>query len=84
MRSTLLWTKKSLAAFRLDSADSWKQLHMDKTSCRQISLVNVVVGLLGTDGVLILICLSEIMAEDYTAIISLFNELDDKGDVSWL
>jgi len=26
MRSTLLWTTKSLAAYRLGSADSWKQL----------------------------------------------------------
>ena len=82
MRSTLLRTTKSLAAYRLGSAESWKQLHTDETSRRQISLVNVVVGLLGTDGVLRLICLSgSIIAEDSTAenqsraIISSFNEL---------
>ena len=81
MRSTLLQTTKSLAAYRLGSADSWKQLHTDETSRRQISLVNVVVGLLGTDGVLKSICLSgSIIAEDSTAenqsraIISSFNE----------
>jgi len=81
MRSALLWTTKSLAAYRLGSADSWKQLHTNKTSRRQISLVNVVVGLLGTDGVLKLICLSgSIIAEDSTAenqsraIISSFHE----------
>ena len=51
MRSTLLWTKKSLASYWLGSAESWKQLHTDEKSRRQISLVNVVVGLLGTDGV---------------------------------
>jgi hypothetical protein len=81
MRSILLRTTKSLAAYQLGSADLWKQLHTDETSRRQISLVNVVVGLLGTDGVLKLICLLEsIIAEDSTAenqsraIISSFNE----------
>jgi hypothetical protein len=81
MRSTLLRITKSLAAFWLGSAESWKQLHTDKTSRREISLVNVVVGLLGTDGVLRSICLSgSIIAEDSTAenqsraIISSFNE----------
>ena len=81
MRSTLLWTTKYLAAYWLGSADSWKQLHTDKTSRRQISLVNVIVGLHGTNGVLKSICLSgSIIAEDSTAenqshaIISSFNE----------
>jgi hypothetical protein len=68
MRSTLLRTTKSLAAYRLGSADSWKQLHTDKTSRRQISLVNVIIGLLSTDGVLKSICLlGSIIAEDSTA-----------------
>ena len=82
MRSTLLQTTKSLAAYGLGSTESWKQLHTDKTSRRQISLVNVVIGLLGTDGVLRSICLlGSIIAEDSTAenqshaIISSFNEL---------
>jgi hypothetical protein len=65
MVSTLLRTTKSLAAYWLGSADSWKQLHTNKTSPRQISLVNVVIGLLVTNGVLKSICLSRsIIAED--------------------
>jgi hypothetical protein len=36
MRSALLWTNKSLAAYWLGSADSWKQLQTDETSHRQI------------------------------------------------
>lgn len=75
MRSTVLRVTKSLAAYV-----SWKQ-HMDETSRRQISLVNVIIGLLGTDGKLKSICLSgSIIAEDSTAenqsraIISSFTE----------
>ncbi len=81
MRSTVLRVTKSLAAYVLGSADSWKQLHTDETSRRQISLVNVIIGLLGTDGKLKSICLSgSIIAEDSTAenqsraIISAFTE----------
>ena len=39
MRSALLLTTKSLAAYWLGSADSWKQLHTNETSRRQISWV---------------------------------------------
>ncbi len=81
MQTVLLQTLKSLAAYRLGSSPIWKQLHTDETSQRQISLVNVVVGLLGSDGILKLICLSgSIIAEDSTAenqscaIISLLTE----------
>ena len=81
MRTVLLRTTKSLAAYRLGSADAWKQLHTDETSRRQISIVNVVVGLIGSDGILRSICLSgSIIAEDSTAenqsraIISSFTE----------
>jgi hypothetical protein len=81
MRSVLLRTTKSLVAYRLGSADAWKQLHTDETSRRQISLVNVVVGLIGSDGIMKSICLSgSIIAEDSTAdnqsraIISSFTE----------
>jgi hypothetical protein len=77
----LLRTTKSLAAYQLGSVDAWKQLHTDKTSRRQISLVNVVVGLIGSDGILRSICLlGSIIAEDSTAdnqsraIISSFTE----------
>ena len=81
MQTVLLRTTKSLAAYRLGSADAWKQLHTDETSRRQISLVNVVVGLIGSDEILKSICLSRsIIAEDSTAdnqsraIISSFTE----------
>ena len=81
MRSVLLRTTKSLVAYRLGSADAWKQLHTAETSRRQISLVNVVVGLIGSDGIMKSICLSgSIIAEDSTAdnqsraIISSFTE----------
>ena len=81
MRTVLLRTTKSLAAYRLGSADAWKQLHTDETSRRQISLVNVVVGLIGSDGILRSICLSgSIITDNSTAenqsraIISSFTE----------
>jgi hypothetical protein len=68
IQTVLLRTTKSLVAYRLGSADAWQQLHTDKTSRRQISLVNVVVGLIGSDGILRSICLSgSIIAEDSTA-----------------
>ena len=68
MRSTVLRVTKSLAAYLLGSAESWKQLHTDETSRRQISLVNVVIGILDTNGKLKSICLSgSIIAEDSTA-----------------
>ena len=68
MRTVLLHTTKSLAAYWLGSVDAWQQLHTDETSRRQISLVNVVVGLIGSDGILRSICLSgSIIAEDSTA-----------------
>jgi hypothetical protein len=81
MITVLLQTTKFLAAYRLGSNESWKQLHTDETSRRQISMVNVVVGLLGSDGILKSICLSgSIIAKDSTAVnqshamISLFTE----------
>jgi hypothetical protein len=81
MRSTVLRVTKSLAAYLLGSAESWKQLHTDETSRRQISLVNVIIGILDTNGKLKSICLSgSIIAEDSTAenqsraIISSFTE----------
>ncbi len=81
MRTVMLQTTKSLAAYRLGSAPTWKQIHTEETSQRQISLVNVIVGLLGSDGILKSICLSgSIIAKGSTAenqsraIISLFTE----------
>ncbi len=68
MQTVLLCTTKSLAAYQLGSVDAWQKLHTDKTSRRQISLVNVVAGLIGSDGILRSICLSgSIIAEDSTA-----------------
>ena len=72
MRSTVLRVTKSLAAYLLGLADSWKQLHTDETSRRQISLVNVIIGLLGTDGKLKSICLSgSIIAEDSDRVLAI-------------
>jgi len=68
MRTVVLRVTKTLAALRIGKSPTWKQLHTDKTSRRQISLVNVVIGLLGSDGVLRSIFLSgSIIAEDSTA-----------------
>jgi len=68
MRTVVLWVTKTLAALRIGKSPKWTQLHTDETSRRQISLVNVVVGLLGSDGALRSICLSgSIIAEDSTA-----------------
>lgn len=68
MRTVVLRVTKTLAALRVGKSPKWKQLHTDETSRRQISLVNVVVGLLGSDGVLRSICLSgSIIAKDSTA-----------------
>jgi hypothetical protein len=68
MRTVVLRVTKTLAALRIGKSPTWKQLHTDETSRRQISLVNVVVGLIGSDGALRSICLSgSIIAEDSTA-----------------
>ena len=65
MRMVVLRVTKTLAAYRIGKSPKWTQLHTDKTSRRQISLVNVVVGLLGSDGALRSVCLSgSIIAED--------------------
>ena len=81
MQSLLLLTTKSLEAYRLGSGDAWKQLHTDKTSPRQISLVNAVMGPIDSDGILRSICISGlIISEDSTTenqsrdIISSFTE----------
>ena len=81
MRTVVLRVAKTLAAYRISKSPKWTQLHTDETSHRQISLVNVVVGLLGSDGALRSIFLSgSIIAEDSTAenqsraIIASFNE----------
>ena len=68
MWTVVLRVAKTLAALRIGKSPTWKQLHTDETSHRQISLVNVVIGLLGSDGVLRSICLSgSIIAKDSTA-----------------
>jgi hypothetical protein len=41
-----LQTTKTLAAFRLGKATSWKQLHTDETGRRQKQLVNVVINII--------------------------------------
>jgi len=78
MWTVVLRVTKTLAALRIGKLPTWKQLHTDETSRRQISLVNVVVGLLVSDGALRSICLSgSIIAEDENqsrAIIASFTE----------
>ena len=60
--------KKASRVHKRQASDLWKQLHTYETSRRQISMVNVVAGLLGSDGILKSICLSgSIIAEDSTA-----------------
>ena len=68
MQTVVLRVTTTLAALRIGKSPKWTQLHTDETSRRQISLVNVVVRLLGSDGALRSICLSgSIIAEDSTA-----------------
>ncbi len=67
-RVVLLRTTKTLAAYRLGNASSWKQLHMDETGRQQKQLVNVVINIINETGDLKSICLSgSIIAEDSTA-----------------
>ena len=64
----LLHTTKTLAAFCLGKARSWKQLHTDETGHCQKQLVNVVINIISECGDLRSICLSgSIIAEDLTA-----------------
>ena len=74
----------------LARAQVWKQLLTDKTSRRQNSLVNVVIGMLDSDGALKSICLScSIIARDGTAeeqactIIASFQEFKQLLDDWW-
>ena len=63
-----LQTTKTLAAFRLGKATSWKQLNTDEMGRRQKQLVNVVINIINECGDLKSICLSgSIIAEDSTA-----------------
>ena len=65
---TLLWTTKTLAAYRPGNATSWKQLHTNKTGPRQKQLVNIVINIINEGGDFKSICLSGlIIAEDSTA-----------------
>jgi hypothetical protein len=68
MLTVVLRVTKTLAVLHIGKSPKWTQLHTDETSRRQISLMNVVVRLLGSDGALRSICLSgSIIAEDSTA-----------------
>jgi hypothetical protein len=67
-RTVLLRTTKTLAAYRLGNATSWKQLHTDETGRQQKQLVNVVINIVNEGGDFKSICLSgSIIAEDSTA-----------------
>ena len=64
----LLHTTKTLAAYCLGNARSWKQLHTDETGRQQKQLVNVVINIINKAGDFKSICLSgSIIAEDSTA-----------------
>ena len=66
--TVLLQTTKTLAAYCLGNATSWKQLHTDETGRRQKQLVNVVMNIINDSGNFQSICLSgSIIAEDSTA-----------------
>ena len=67
MRTTLWLVTKTLAAYQIGNAKVLKQLHIDGTSRRQSSLIDVVIGLLSDDNEFKTICLdSAIIAEDGT------------------
>ncbi len=76
-----MYCTKALVAYRLDHARNWKQLHTDKTSRRQVSIVNVVISIITSDNELCTICMSgSIISKDGTAdeqsraIIGVFND----------
>jgi hypothetical protein len=65
---TLLWKTKPLAAYWLDNATTWKQLHTGETGHRQKQLVNIVVNIINEGGNFMSIHLCRyIIAEDLTA-----------------
>ena len=68
MRTVLASTSNTLTTLQLAWAQVRKQLHTDETYQLQKSLVNVVIGMLDSDGALKSICLScSIIARDGTA-----------------
>lgn len=81
MRTATGTCGKAMAPKVIAEAEVWKQLHTDETSCRQTSLVNVVMGIQDENQELTSVCLSSsIIAEDGTAdqqcraILSCFDE----------
>ncbi len=68
LRMILSTVMKTLAAYQLGHAQTWKQLHTDETFRRQISIVNVVISIINTDNKLHTICMSgSIIPKDGTA-----------------
>ncbi len=66
-RFVLVVVTKTLAAYQLERADSYKQLFTDGTSWRQTAIQNAVMGIL-TDGGFKMVTLSSgILAENETA-----------------
>ena len=66
--TTLSLITKTLDAYSLGNAKDWKQMHNDKTSRWQKSLVNIVMTIVDQDDNLKTICLSgSIIAEDKSA-----------------
>ena len=58
MRSVLALCARILAVIKIGNTKTWKQPHTDETTCRQTSIVNVVMGILTNDNELRTICLS--------------------------
>ena len=68
LRTVLLTTTKTLAAYEVGNAIQIKQTHSDETSKRQTGVLNVVNGLLTKDNELKTICLAgDIIPENGTA-----------------
>eukprot|EP00956_Cyclotella_meneghiniana_P021473 scaffold39185_cov65-Cyclotella_meneghiniana.AAC.1 len=57
LRTTLYTVTKTLAAYRLADAKSWKQGHADETSRRQTSLLNFLMGLVTKDDKFKAVCI---------------------------
>jgi hypothetical protein len=81
LRMVLLYITKTIAAYQLDHARDWTQLHTDKTSRHKCSIVNVIISILNDDNNLKTICMSgsiistDGMADEQScAIIGAFND----------
>lgn len=69
LRTALYTITKTLAAYRLANAKTWKQGHSDETSRRQTSLLNFLMGVITSDDQFKTICLDlAIISKNGTAV----------------